>query len=149
MAEEILSVALWEPNPQMEATALATFHELTSIVAGKGYGRDFLYRDRDQHYVFLRYWKSEEARRIAQQLVERGLAACVNVLGPIESIYRWQGKVETAGEFLLLIKTTAERFPDLREALVALHSYEVPECIAIDVTDGSAPYLAWLADSVR
>jgi periplasmic divalent cation tolerance protein len=99
--------------------------------------------------VFSTTGSQEEARRIAQQLVERGLAACVNVLGPIESIYRWQGKVETAGEFLLLIKTTAERFPDLREALVALHSYEVPECIAIDVTDGSAPYLAWLADSVR
>jgi periplasmic divalent cation tolerance protein len=99
--------------------------------------------------VFSTTGSQEEARRIAQQLVERSLAACVNVLGPIESIYRWQGKVETAGEFLLLIKTTAERFPDVRDALVALHSYEVPECIAIDVADGSAPYLAWLADSVR
>ena len=99
--------------------------------------------------VFSTTGSQEEARRIAQQLVEQGLAACVNVLGPIESIYRWQGKVETAGEFLLLIKTTAERFPDVRDALVALHSYEVPECIAIDVADGSAPYLAWLADSVR
>src|SRR6476660_7197992 len=98
--------------------------------------------------VFSTTGSQEEARRIAQQLVERSLAACVNVLGPIESIYRWQGKVETAGEFLLLIKTTAERFPDVRDALVALHSYEVPECIAIDVADGSAPYLAWLADSV-
>ena len=99
--------------------------------------------------VFSTTGSQEEARRIAQQLVERSLAACVNVLGPIESIYRWQGKVETAGEFLLLIKTTAERFPDVRDALVALHSYEIPECIAIDVADGSAPYLAWLADSVR
>lgn len=99
--------------------------------------------------VFSTTGSQEEARRVAQQLVERSLAACVNVLGPIESIYRWQGKVETAGEFLLLIKTTAERFPDLRDALVALHSYEVPECIAIDVADGSAAYLAWLADSVR
>lgn len=99
--------------------------------------------------VFSTTGSQEEARRVAQQLVERSLAACVNVLGPIESIYRWQGKVETAGEFLLLIKTTAERFPDLREALVALHSYEVPECIGVDVADGSAPYLAWLADSVR
>jgi len=99
--------------------------------------------------VFSTTGSQEEARRIAHQLVERSLAACVNVLGPIESIYRWQGKVETAGEFLLLIKTTAERFPDVRDALVALHSYEVPECIAIDVADGSAPYLAWLADSVR
>ena len=67
MPEEILSVALWEPNPQMEATALQTFQELTSIVSAKGYGRDFLYRDREHHYVFLRYWKSEEARRTAQE----------------------------------------------------------------------------------
>ena len=67
MPEEILSVALWEPNPQMEAAALQTFQELTTIVATKGYGRDFLYRDRDHHYVFLRYWKSEEARRTAQE----------------------------------------------------------------------------------
>jgi heme-degrading monooxygenase HmoA len=67
MPVEILSVAIWEPNPQMEAAALETFHELTSIVAGKGYGSDHLYRDRDHHYVFLRYWKSEEARRTAQE----------------------------------------------------------------------------------
>ncbi|HKT88982.1 MAG TPA: hypothetical protein VJQ59_11125 [Candidatus Sulfotelmatobacter sp.] len=67
MPEEILSVAMWEPNQQMEAAALETFHELKSIVAAKGYGRDFLYRDRDHHYVFMRYWKSEEARRTAQE----------------------------------------------------------------------------------
>jgi len=65
MPEEILSVAVWEPAPDMESAALKTFQELTSIVANKGYGRDFLYRDRDHHYVFLRYWKSEEARRTA------------------------------------------------------------------------------------
>ena len=58
---------MWEPNPQMEAAALESFQELTSIVAAKGYGSDHLYRDRDQHYVFLRYWKSEEARRLAQE----------------------------------------------------------------------------------
>lgn len=67
MPEEILSVAVWEPNPQMEAAALETFHELTSIVAAKGYGRDCLYRDRDHHYVFLRYWKSAETRSTAQE----------------------------------------------------------------------------------
>jgi hypothetical protein len=67
MAQEILSVAIWEPIPEHEAAALETFHELTSIVARKGYGRDLLYRDREQHYVFLRYWKSEEARRTAQE----------------------------------------------------------------------------------
>ena len=67
MAEEILSVAIWEPVPEHESSALATFHELTRIVARKGYGRDLLYHDRDRHYVFLRYWKSEEARRTAQE----------------------------------------------------------------------------------
>jgi heme-degrading monooxygenase HmoA len=67
MAEEILSVAIWEPVPEHESSVLETFHELASIVASKGYGRDLLYRDRDYHYVFLRYWKSEEARRTAQE----------------------------------------------------------------------------------
>ena len=67
MEEEILSVAIWEPVPDHEAAALETFHELTSIVARKGYGRDLLYRDGHHHYVFLRYWRSEDARRQAQE----------------------------------------------------------------------------------
>jgi len=67
MPQEILSVAIWEPIPGMETDALATFRELTSIVASKDYGRDLLYRDREHHYVFLRYWKSEEARKTAQE----------------------------------------------------------------------------------
>ena len=67
MAQEILSVAIWEPVPGHETGALETFRELTSIVASKGYGRDFLYRDGEQHYVFLRYWKSEQSRRDAQE----------------------------------------------------------------------------------
>ena len=65
MPEEILSVAVWEPNPQMEAAALETFRELHSIVTSKNYGRDLLYRDREAHYVFLRYWNSEDTRRAA------------------------------------------------------------------------------------
>ena len=65
MPQEILSVAIWEPVPDMEVSALKTFQELMSIVAAKGYGRDLLFRDRESHYVFLRYWKSEEARRSA------------------------------------------------------------------------------------
>ncbi len=67
MTPEILSVAVWEPIPEMEASALETFKELTSIVSSKGYGRDLLYRDRGHHYVFLRYWKSEDSRRAAQE----------------------------------------------------------------------------------
>ena len=65
MPQEILSVAVWEPIPDMEAESLATLRELTAIVSAKGYGRDMLYRDREAHYVFLRYWTSEEARQAA------------------------------------------------------------------------------------
>jgi quinol monooxygenase YgiN len=65
MTQEILSVAVWEPVPDKEAASLATLRELTAIVVAKGYGRDILYRDRESHYVFLRYWKSEEARQAA------------------------------------------------------------------------------------
>jgi len=65
MAQEILSVAVWKPVPQMEAASLQTLRELTAIVTTKGYGRDLLYRDHNAHYVFLRYWKSEEARQAA------------------------------------------------------------------------------------
>jgi len=67
MPQEILSVAIWEPVPRMEQASIKTIRELSSIVASKGYGRDLLYRDHDHHYVFLRYWKSEEARRAAQE----------------------------------------------------------------------------------
>lgn len=67
MSQEILSVAIWEPVPDQEAASLATLRELASIVVAKGYGRDLLYRDREHHYVFFRYWKSEEARRAAQE----------------------------------------------------------------------------------
>jgi len=67
MPHEILSVAVWTPIPEKEAASLATIRELKSIVAAKGYGRDLLYRDREGHYVFMRYWKSEEARRSAQE----------------------------------------------------------------------------------
>src|ERR1700733_6908915 len=65
MPQEIRSVSVWEPVPDMEAASLATLRELTSIVVAKGYGRDLLYRDRESHYVFLRYWKSEQARQAA------------------------------------------------------------------------------------
>ncbi len=70
MPQEILSVAIWEPVPEMESASLVTLGELSNIVASKGYGRDLLYRDREHHYVFLRYWKSEEARRAALEDAE-------------------------------------------------------------------------------
>ena len=91
----------------------------------------------------------QEAQKIAHHLVEHQLAACVNIVPRIESIYRWQGKVETSPEWLLLIKTTAERFPAVRDAIRELHSYDLPECIAISIDDGSPEYLDWLAQSLR
>jgi periplasmic divalent cation tolerance protein len=103
----------------------------------------------DKRLVFTTCSSLEEARSIAQTLVERQLAACVNIAPQIESVYRWQGEVEISTEWLLLIKTTAEAFDRLRETLSELHSYELPECIAIPVEDGSAAYLEWIGQSVR
>jgi periplasmic divalent cation tolerance protein len=91
---------------------------------------------------------AEDAQRIARALVERGLAACVNVLPGVTSVYRWQGRIETEPEHLLVIKTTAEGFEPLRAALVSLHPYEVPEVVALPVRGGHGPYLAWLDASV-
>ena len=90
----------------------------------------------------------EECKKIARALVENRLAACVNVVSKIDSVYRWEGKVEEAQEYLLLIKTTAEAFPGVREAIGRLHPYEVPECIAVAVEEGSEPYLKWIDESV-
>jgi periplasmic divalent cation tolerance protein len=102
----------------------------------------------DKRIVLTTAGTQEEAGKIAHQVVERGLAACVNVIPRVESIYRWQGKVESAQEWLLIIKTTAQRFPAVRDAICEMHSYEVPECIALSVEDGSLPYLNWLDESV-
>ncbi len=90
-----------------------------------------------------------EARRIARRVVAARLAACVNIAGaPVESVYRWKGKVEKAREFLLVMKTTAARLAALEREVRRLHSYDVPEFIALAVTAGSRGYLRWLAESV-
>jgi len=103
----------------------------------------------DKRIVLSTAGSEEEARTIARHLVENRLAACVNIVPQIESIYRWQGKMESSQEWLLVIKTTAERFATVRDAIRELHSYELPECIAVNIEDGSPPYLQWLADSVK
>ena len=90
----------------------------------------------------------DEARKIASALVDRRLAACVNIIPQIESIYRWEGKVESATEWLLIIKTDVAVFDRLREAIKEIHSYEVPECIMLEIADGSVPYLAWIKENV-
>ena len=84
------------------------------------------------------------AERIAMALVEEGLAACVSILPPMRSIYRWEGKIETASEQLLIIKSVTARFPAIRDRLRALHPYELPEIIAVPIADGLPEYLAWL-----
>src|SRR6202045_421976 len=97
----------------------------------------------EKRIVLCTAGSEEEARKIARHVVEQRLAACVNIVPQIESVYRWQGKVETANEFLLVIKTTAGAFDNLRTTLTELHSYDVPECIEIAIEDGSAAYLEW------
>ena len=92
---------------------------------------------------------SEEAQRIAHALVERRLAACVNIVPGIESVYRWQGKIESAAEWLLVVKTRLEAFEPVRAALRELHSYELPECVMLKIDGGGPEYLEWIGNNVR
>jgi periplasmic divalent cation tolerance protein len=91
----------------------------------------------------------EEGLKIARALVESRLAACVNIVPRITSVYRWQGKIEETGEFLLVIKTGRALVGEVQAAIERLHSYELPEAIAIPVVDGSARYLDWLEAGLR
>jgi periplasmic divalent cation tolerance protein len=91
---------------------------------------------------------AEEASRIAEALVGGRLAACVNIVSGIESVYRWEGKVARDSEVLMIIKTTDDRYPALEAQVKALHSYTTPEVIAMRIKRGSEAYLNWLTDSV-
>ncbi len=102
----------------------------------------------DELIVFLTTSNSDEAARIAEALVSERLAACVNVVDGIESIYRWEGNVTRDREALMIIKTTAERYPELEHRVKELHGYSTPEVVAIRIEQGSEPYLNWLRDSV-
>ncbi len=104
----------------------------------------------DKIVVLITCGSAKEARRIARAVVENRLAACVNILeAPMESVYRWKGRVESAREFLLIAKTSRRKFAGLEREIRRLHSYDVPEIIAVPVVAGSRNYLAWLAESVR
>jgi periplasmic divalent cation tolerance protein len=102
----------------------------------------------DKRIVLTTAASEEEARKIARALVDRRAAACVNIVPQITSIYRWQGNVEEAREWLLIVKTTAAAFGLVRHAIAELHSYDVPECICLTIEDGSPSYLEWIAESV-
>ena len=91
---------------------------------------------------------AEDAERIASTVVERRLAACVNVVPGVTSIYRWKGEVARDAEWLLVMKTTAARFEALREAVVEIHPYDVPEVIELPIERGHTPYLEWIDASV-
>jgi periplasmic divalent cation tolerance protein len=90
----------------------------------------------------------EEADHIAQVVVAERLAACVNVVPGVVSVYRWKGAVQRDDELLLVMKTRAEKVEDLRTRLLALHSYELPEVVVLAITGGHAPYLDWIAEGV-
>ena len=103
----------------------------------------------DKRIVLTTAGSQQEAQKIAEALVEQRLAACVNIISGIHSVYRWQGKVEQADEWLLLIKTSESASAPLRDAITKLHSYEVPECIVLSIEDGTPAYLDWIGDSVK
>lgn len=104
----------------------------------------------DKIVVLVTCGSVREARRIADLVVKSRLAACVNILEiPVRSIYRWRERVESARELLLVIKSSRRRFRELQRAIESVHSYEVPEIIALPIQSGSRKYLAWLDESVR
>lgn len=99
--------------------------------------------------VFCNCGSEAEAEGIAKSLVERRLAACVNIVQGVQSLYRWQGKLTSSVEWMLTAKTTLTRFEEVREAIEASHSYQVPEIIALPIFTGSSAYLNWIDDSVH
>ena len=98
--------------------------------------------------AFTTFPADGDATSLAQRLIDERLAACVNILPAMQSIYRWEGNVEQASEHQLIIKTTAARVDDLKKRIVALHPYDVPEVLVVPVSSGSEEYLLWIHDSV-
>jgi len=99
--------------------------------------------------VLVTCGSEEEAVKIANSLVEERLAACVNIISPVRSIYRWEGKIWDEKEWMLIIKTQKKRFEELEKKVKSLHSYSVPEIIALPVVEGFASYLKWLEETTE
>jgi periplasmic divalent cation tolerance protein len=99
--------------------------------------------------VLVTCGSEEEAAKIANSLVEERLAACVNIISPARSIYRWEGKIWDEREWILMIKTQKRRFEELEKKVKSLHSYSVPEIIALPIVEGSASYLKWLEENTE
>jgi periplasmic divalent cation tolerance protein len=103
----------------------------------------------DKVVIMVTAASQRECRKIARHLVEAKLAACVNITQPIESLYRWKGKLATDKEYLMLIKSTRDLFPQIKAGISKIHSYHTPEIICLPIIDGSRNYLQWLGDSVK
>jgi periplasmic divalent cation tolerance protein len=103
----------------------------------------------DKVVILVTASSRRECRKIARKLIDEKLAACVNITQPIQSVYRWEGKVVQEKEYLMLIKTTRDLFPEIRTEISLIHSYHTPEIICLPIIDGSPNYFQWLAESVR
>jgi periplasmic divalent cation tolerance protein len=99
--------------------------------------------------IFIAVPNKKEADKIARQLIENRLAACVNIIDKIESVFRWEGRVDRAKEVLLVIKSKKSKLTNIIKLVKSMHSYEVPEIIALPLIGGYKPYLNWLDESVR
>ena len=103
----------------------------------------------DARIVLTTAGSPEEAEKIARALVEGRLAACVNIVPQIQSIYRWKDKIEQETEWLLIIKTKTNLFESVADAIKELHSYELPECVMLELSSGSERYLNWIRENTR
>jgi periplasmic divalent cation tolerance protein len=103
----------------------------------------------DPIIVLVTCGSEEEALKIANALVESRLAACVNLVAPIRSIYRWEERIWDEKEWLLIIKTQKDRFEDLEKKVKSLHSYSVPEIVSLPIVEGSSSYLDWISENTK
>lgn len=103
----------------------------------------------DKVVILVTASSRRECRKIARRLIEEKLAACVNITQPIQSVYRWEGKVHQSKEFLMFIKTNRDLFSQIKAEIALVHSYHTPEIICLPIVDGSPNYLQWISDAVR